>query len=376
MTSHPPTIDELRDSFQNVYHGPDRLQREYDLVMEAERLGVPLDTYRRLYELRGEEAIDPYPKPKKWWHTPGDWGKWVWHLPAKKKLALGRKGVFKLVQSGVILTIAIGIGRYVWEAPKREKLAHYQAWQMINSAKGQTGSGGRIEALQDLNKDKVSLAWLDASNTNLSGIKLQNANLDNAKLDNSNLSNADFSNANFHGADLKRVRLDKANLSNANLSFAELSAAKLYHANLSKAEFTGADLTKANLSNAILTGANLNGNLTDANFSEANLNNANLTDAILKGANLSNADLSNANLTGADLSDANFSCFTVSYNNKTYCTNLKGAFGITPEQIKKAKNWQQACYDPAERKKLGLSPQNPQNCAVRGEYVPVIIDWY
>lgn len=127
MTNNRPSIDELRDSFNRVYHGPDSLQREYDLVMEAERLGVPEDTYRRLYELRSSEAIEPYPKPKKWWCAPGDWGKWVWHLPPKKKIALGRKGVVKLVQSGVIVTIAIGIGRYVWEAPKREKLAQYQA---------------------------------------------------------------------------------------------------------------------------------------------------------------------------------------------------------------------------------------------------------
>lgn len=54
-------------------------------------------------------------------------------------------------------------------------------------------------------------------------------------------------------------------------------------------------------------------------------------------ADLSNADLSNANL-------------------------IK-AIGITPEQIKKAENWQQACYDRAFRKKLGLPSQNPKLCA-------------
>jgi BTB/POZ domain-containing protein KCTD9 len=125
MSNNPPSIDALRDSFNRIYHGPDRLRREYDLAVQAEKMGVHIDTYRRLYELRDEEEIDPYPKPKKWWHTPGEWGNWVWHLPPKKKLALGRKGVIKLVQSGVVITVLIGIGRYVWEAPKREKLAHY-----------------------------------------------------------------------------------------------------------------------------------------------------------------------------------------------------------------------------------------------------------
>lgn len=34
---------------------------------------------------------------------------------------------------------------------------------MINSAKGQPGSGGRIDARKDLNKGRVSLEGLDAS---------------------------------------------------------------------------------------------------------------------------------------------------------------------------------------------------------------------
>jgi hypothetical protein len=54
VTKHP-NIGALRDSFNRVYHGPDRLRREYELTMEAERLGVHIDTYRRLYELRGKK---------------------------------------------------------------------------------------------------------------------------------------------------------------------------------------------------------------------------------------------------------------------------------------------------------------------------------
>jgi BTB/POZ domain-containing protein KCTD9 len=297
MTNNPPTIDELRDSFNRVYHGPDRLQREYELAMEAERLGIPLDTYRRLYELRGEEHIDPYPKPKKWWHTPSDWGKWVWYLPPKKKLALSRKGVVKLVQSGVIVTVALARCRYVWEAPKREKLAHYQAWQMINSARGQAGSGGRIDALQDLNKDGVDLQGLDASGANLVDIKLQKAMLTKADLSKSELSYADLSKSNFLFANF-----DDAYLVNTNLSYARLSS---------------------------------------ATFSNTTLFSTNLSNAVFDDADLTNADIS---------------CL------KDYCTNFKGARDITPEQIKKAKNWQSACYDPDFRIKLGLSPQNPKQC--------------
>lgn len=320
--SNNSQIDVLRDSFNRIYNGPDRLRREYELTMEAERLGVHIDTYRRLYELRGEEEIDPYPNPKKWWHTPGEWGKWVWHLPPKKKFALGRKGVVKLVQSGVIITVALALGQYFLEAPKRVKQSHYQAWQMINSAAGQKTSGGRIEALQDLNKDDVSLAGLDASGANLRGINLQNANLYQA-----NLSKANFNEANFINAKLYR-----ANLSGIAIRYANLAGARLGSTNLIKS-----DLTAANLINADLTAANL---------SAANL----------IGANLINANLSKATFIGTYLG-----CIT-NDKNKTYCTNLKGVKNITPEEIKKVNNWQFACYDPDFRIKLGLPPQNPKLC--------------
>jgi BTB/POZ domain-containing protein KCTD9 len=301
MTNNPPTIDELRESFNRVYNGPDRLQREYDLVMEAEQLGVPLDTYRRLYELRGEEHIDPYPKPKHWWRTPGDWGKWIWHLPPKKKLALGRKGVVKLVQSGVILTVIIALGRYVWEAPKREKLAHYQAWQIINSAQGQKTNGGRIDALQDLVKDGVYLSGLDASGAYLAGI---------------NLKKGIFGGANFQRA-------------------------YLVDTNLQEAYFWKANFKRANLVYA---------NLQEADFEEANLQEAYLAEANLRGANLQGT-----NFTKTD--------FCTNYQIKTKCADFRGAKGLTPEQIKKAIYWQQACYDPEFRKQLGLPPENPKYCA-------------
>ncbi|GJD22913.1 hypothetical protein RIVM261_078690 [Rivularia sp. IAM M-261] len=307
MSNNSPSIDELRESFERVYHGPDSLRREYDLQNEARRMGIPLDDYRRLYELRSSEEIDPYPKSKHWWHTPGDWSKWVWHLPTKKKLALSRKGALKLVQSGLILTIAIGIGRYVWEAPKREKATHYQAWQMINSATGQKTSGGRIEALQDLNKDGVDLRGLDASNANLSG--------------------------------------------------AILTGAQLSGANLSNAELVGAELNGANLYSTKLTGIQLNGaNLSNAELMSAELNGADLGEAKLIGAILMGSDLRDTELAGANLRNAEFAC-------NLDCTNLKGAKNITPEQIKEAENWQSACYDPDFRIKLGLSAQNPPDCA-------------
>ena len=332
MTNNHPTIDELRDSFNRVYQGPDRLQREYDLVMEAELLGVPLDTYRQLYELRWEEAIAPYPRPKKWWCAPGDWGKWIWHLPLKKKIALGRKGVVKLVQSGVIVTVALSLGRYVWEAPKREKLAHYEAWQMINSATGQKTSGGRIDALQDLVKDKVSLQGLNTSGANLEGIKLQNADLRNA-----NFHNAILRNANLIGASLRNAVFDDVVAYNNKVSLG------LFHGNYLEASLHVTDLRGAKLRGADLRGAIFG-------------------DAELRGADLRGAVLSGADFTNTNLVEANLDCFKSKDTTYGYCTDFKGAKHITPQQIKQAKNWQTACYDPDFRIKLGLPPQNPKQC--------------
>ncbi len=64
MPNHKISIDALRNSFNSVYDGPDRLQREYEMAMEAERLGVHIDTYRRLYELRKEEKSTLTPNRK------------------------------------------------------------------------------------------------------------------------------------------------------------------------------------------------------------------------------------------------------------------------------------------------------------------------
>ncbi len=201
----------------------------------------------------------------------------------------------------MVITAVVGIGRYILEAPKREKLAHYQAWQMINSATGQKTSGGRIEALQDLVKDGVWLSGLDVSGAELYGINLENAVLIRA--------------------DLSKANLNAANLTNAGLFFAKLHYANLYRANLR----------------------------------DANLPKADLTSASLYKADLRDADLSGANLDDASLYDTIIGCIV-------YCTNFKGAKGITPEQIKEAKYWQSACYNPDFRKQLGLPPQNPK-CA-------------
>jgi len=121
--------------------------------------------------------------------------------------------------------------------------------QVINLAQGQGGSGGRIDALQDLNNEDISLAGVDVSGAFLSGVNLQGAYL----------KSADLQGANLWGANLQEAVLTKADLQGALLWEANLQKAVL-----TKADLQGVDLMRTNLEGAYLERANLQGvkNLT------------------------------------------------------------------------------------------------------------------
>lgn len=145
------------------------------------------------------------------------------------------------------LSIFFAVISYFAESGDRTKQKHYQAWQVINTAQGKGGAGGRIEALEELNRDRVPLVGVDVSDAFLQGIEL---------------NDADLVRSNFGSADVRGGR------------------------------FVGARLEFANLASA---------NFRNGTFQNANLRNATLEDADLQGANLGNADLEEANLGRADL---------------------------------------------------------------------------
>lgn len=60
--------------------------------------------------------------------------------------------VFEYLGSFLILVAVIF---YLSESGNPLKEKHYQAWKVINTAQGKGGSGGRIEALQELDQDGV-----------------------------------------------------------------------------------------------------------------------------------------------------------------------------------------------------------------------------
>jgi hypothetical protein len=95
------------------------------------------------------------------------------------------------------------------------KAKHYRVWELINSARGSTGDGGRRDALQDLNEDRVSLALAPLASAFLHNVKLTNADLREAILSEAVLVEADLREADLFGATLSGADLSEANLDRA-----------------------------------------------------------------------------------------------------------------------------------------------------------------
>jgi uncharacterized protein YjbI with pentapeptide repeats len=135
------------------------------------------------------------------------------------------------------LSLLIAVFSYFAESKDRIKQKHYQAWQVINSVQGKGGSGGRIDALEELNKDGVPLVGLDVSDAFLQEVDLKGANL----------VRASFRSADIRGGSFAGSQLEFSDLTSAILSNADLQKADLGNANLEDADLFGADLRKANV---------------------------------------------------------------------------------------------------------------------------------
>jgi hypothetical protein len=150
--------------------------------------------------------------------------------------------------------VLIAVIFYFAESGDRLKQKHYQAWQVINTAQGKGGNGGRIDALQELNADGAPLVGVDLSMAFLQGIQLKKANL----------SRANFAGADVRDAEMRGAKLENASLRSANFRDAKMQGASLRWSVLDDADFTGAelrdaDLTGASLENTDLQRANLEG---------------------------------------------------------------------------------------------------------------------
>ncbi len=177
-----------------------------------------------------------------------DWG-WEWLA-----FLLSNWSFLEVLEYLGSFSVLIGVIFWFSESGDRVQQRHYQAWQVVNTAQGKGGSGGRIEALQELNADHISLTGVDVSSAFLQGVRLGHANLMRA-----NLNAADLRESDLQLADLSWADLHFANLRNANLEHAVFAHANLSDCDLAGADLTGAQLDGANLTNADLQSADLRG---------------------------------------------------------------------------------------------------------------------
>ncbi len=192
----------------------------------------------------------------------------------------------------------------------------------------------------------------------LRGANLRGATVAFAFLVRADLRRADLSAADLLAADLRGANLRDADLDGAELSRADLRGANLTMASLIGAAFHRADLREADLSVANLFGASLNvadlrqADLRRSSLVAAHLNEADLREAVLYMANLHGADLSEADLFRADLLGAILTRADLSK------ANLQGAKGLSPDQVKSARNWEYAFYAEDFLQQLGLPPDH------------------
>src|SRR5271168_3266830 len=151
--------------------------------------------------------------------------------------------------------VLVAVIFYFAESGERTRQRHLEMWQVINTAQGKGGSGGRIEALQELNADHVQLVGVDVSGAFLRGVKLKKAELLRANFSavdarDGDFSGADFSFAEMQSGNFRGGKFNRALLREADCSEGDFSGADFSGADLSGADFTDADLRFADLRDA------------------------------------------------------------------------------------------------------------------------------
>jgi hypothetical protein len=210
--------------------------------------------------------VDYRGRTKRAWVRPFVAVEWIWEWIA---YALSNWTFLEVLDYLETFSVLIAVIFYFSESGDRVKQRHYQAWQVVNTSQGKGGSGGRIEALQELNADRVPLVGVDVSGAFLQGIRL-----DRARLLRANFSAADIRDARFPAADFTDADLRSANFRGADLSQATLQRAIMDESDLAGADFTGADLTGASFVDADLS----NAELRDIHWRAiANMKNANIS---------------------------------------------------------------------------------------------------
>jgi hypothetical protein len=178
------------------------------------------------------------------WIVPFIAFEWTWQWVA---YLLSRWSFLEVLDYLGSFSVLVAVIFYFSASGDRVKQRHYQAWQVINTAQGKGGSGGRIEALQELNADKVALVGVDVSSAFLQGLKLERANLLRSNFNAADVRGSDLRSADFTDADLHSANFRGSNLRNAAFAGADMGEADFVGANLTGSRLTGADLSGTDL---------------------------------------------------------------------------------------------------------------------------------
>ena len=174
----------------------------------------------------------------------------------------------------------------------KDEIDDFRLWESDEAAFRTVGN------IKRLNRHKIY-------EINLVNCYLIRTNLNHTNLKGSNLNSANISNSSLIESNLENTRLNQTNLENSNLN-------------------------QANLKNAYASGANFK----DAFLIKAQFENAFLIKSNFKNAFLMEANMQNSYLMGADFENASL-----------YKADLRGAKGLTIEQLTRAKTLYLARFD-------------------------------
>lgn len=314
----PPALDieALVSDLKHVSQIADPIERQLAIIALSKKKGFSTEDYQSLLA-----AYDEQKKSK--------WTQWKIAKPLIRiegvfeeiNYWLERWDFLKFLDYASKVTIIIGLVTFLTQLSKLEERANlerrqllYEAWQVVTSATDQSGSGGRIEALQTLVRNGVSLSGVNLENAYLVGVDLEGADLQGANLQGADLSDANVSRANLANADLRRANLNETIFHKANLRGSQLDQAKnIITAYLENAFYDETTTGKVANSGAILlqslSGIDLRNErrldaapLENLDFSQANLAGVSLREANLSSSNFEDANLKEANLENANIS--------------------------------------------------------------------------
>lgn len=238
---------------------------------------------------------------------------------------MSQQALFSILEKLGYLAILVAVIEFIGGQQVRRNGEVFAAWQTITNAEGQSGSGGRKEALEFLNSRPWRFPWIGWTDEDWYWDKQEKKCMPKRLLG---------------------LRWEQQKLQGLSAPNAYLQEIRLCKANLVGAHLEGANLVGAHLENA---------NLWVAHLENAGLKQASLEGANLMGIHLEYAFLSEANLKGANLKDA----------------NLWLVQGLTPKQVKSACNWKEANFDLEFQKKLEKEPGQEVNCT-KWENVTII----